>query len=157
MGIEIERKFLVRQDQWRANATGSFYCQGYLVRDPKTTVRVRIADQKGFLTLKGRVEGLSRPEFEYEIPLQDAREMLDLWCGSQVIEKKRYRIPLGELVWEVDEFLGSNAGLVLAEVELSSPDQHITLPSWIGPEVSGDIRYYNSYLVEHPFRTWQNS
>ncbi|MEM9137298.1 MAG: CYTH domain-containing protein [Cyanobacteria bacterium P01_F01_bin.42] len=157
MGIEIERKFLVSQDQWREGATGSFYCQGYLVHDPQVTLRVRVVGDRGLLTIKGKVENLSRPVFEYEIPLSDAREMLQLWCGDQLIEKNRYRIPVGDLVWEVDEFLGVNQGLVLAEVELTSPDQSISLPEWIGPEVSGDIRYYNSYLVKHPYRTWQNS
>lgn len=157
MGIEIERKFLVANDQWRENATGHLYCQGYLVNDPKTTVRVRIVDDQGFLTLKGPVENLSRPEFEYKIPVKDAQEMLALWCGTHLIEKRRYRIPLGEVVWEVDEFLGANEGLILAEVELRNPEQTIAFPNWIGPEVSEDIRYYNSYLVEHPYGTWQDS
>ena len=91
MGIEIERKFLVTHDQWRENSAGSLYCQGYLVRDPRTTVRVRIAKGKGILTIKGEVTNLSRPEYEYEIPLQEAREMLELWCGDQIIEKNRYK------------------------------------------------------------------
>ena len=157
MGIEIERKFLVVNDQWREHATGSFYCQGYLVDDPRTTVRVRIVEGRGLLTLKGQVHNLSRPEFEYEIPREDAQAMMSLWCGTQVIEKTRYRLPIGDVIWEVDEFLGANQGLIIAEVELSSPKQSIDRPSWLGTEVSEDIRYYNSYLVKHPYRTWQDS
>ena len=155
MGIEIERKYLVANNQWRQNVTGSLYCQGYIVRDPRTTVRVRIAHDKGYLTLKGRVNNLSRPEYEYEIPVSEAEEMLQLWCGDQVIKKYRYHIPRGTVTWEVDEFLDLNAGLVIAEVELASPDQPLDLPQWIGSEVSGDVRYYNSYLVKHPYSTWQ--
>ena len=157
MGIEIERKYLVKNDQWREGTTGHFYCQGYIVRDPKTTVRIRIAKNKGILTIKGQVQNLARPEFEYEISLEDAQEMLQLWCGEKIIEKYRYRIPIGNLVWEVDEFVGLNQGLILAEVELDNQNQAIALPDWIGTEVSGDVRYYNSYLVKHPYNTWQNS
>lgn len=157
MGIEIERKFLVQGNQWKSLATGSYYRQGYLVGDPNTTVRVRIAGELGFLTIKGRVKNLSRPEFEYEIPIDEARQMLDLWCGNQVIEKNRYCIHYQSLIWEVDEFLGANAGLVIAEVELESADQEFNQPDWVGHEVSEDVRYYNSYLVKHPYRTWHNS
>ena len=156
MGIEIERKFLVQGDQWKSLATGTYYRQGYLARNPDATVRVRIAGAVGFLTIKGRVHQLSRPEFEYRIPLDEAKEMLDLWCGSQVIEKHRYCIPHKNLIWEVDEFLGENAGLVIAEVELEASDQIFEQPDWVGEEVSEDIRYYNSYLVKHPYRTWHN-
>jgi len=156
MGIEIERKFLVEGNQWKSLAIGIYYRQGYLVRDPDTTVRVRIAGSSGFLTIKGRVDHLARPEFEYDIPIDEAREMLDLWCGQQVIEKNRYRILYGHCIWEVDEFLGENAGLVIAEIELSSVEQGFDRPEWVGDEVSGDIRYYNSYLVKHPYRTWHN-
>lgn len=156
MGIEIERKFLVEGDQWKSLATGTYYRQGYVVRDPATTVRVRIAGTLGFLTLKGRVDHLARPEFEYQIPLDEAQQMMDLWCGHQVIEKNRYCISYQDMLWEVDEFLGENAGLIIAEVELQSVDQVFESPAWVGEEVSEDIRYYNSYLVKHPYRTWHN-
>ena len=117
-------------------------------------ITVRDSDQYAYLTIKGAVKDLVRPEFEYEIPVQDAENMLNLWCQSSAIEKYRYRIPLGDLIWEVDEFLGNNHGLVIAEVELTERDQSINLPTWIGEEVSGDIRYYNSYLAKHPYSTW---
>ncbi len=164
MGIEIERKYLVRSDAWRPSETGKYYRQGYLSQDPHITLRVRIvgkdptsgSEHRAYLTIKGMVEDLIRPEFEYEIPVQDATEMLNLWCGANVIEKYRYRLLRGNLVWEVDEFLGDNHGLVIAEVELTSREQAVDLPDWIGQEVSGDIRYYNSYLVQYPYSTWRN-
>jgi adenylate cyclase len=154
MGIEIERKFLVKNDTWRQSAVGNYYCQGYLVLDPGVTVRVRIVANLAYLTLKGRVEGLSRPEFEYSIPVADAQEMLNQWGIGNLVEKNRYRIVVNDLVWEVDEFLGENLGLVIAEVELSSEAQPIDPPTWAGMEVSGDVRYYNSYLAQHPYATW---
>jgi adenylate cyclase len=154
MGIEIERKFLVKDETWRQGAVGSYYCQGYLVLDLGVTVRVRIVGEMGYLTLKGRVKGLSRPEFEYPIPVAEAQEMLSTWGIGQLVEKRRYRIAANGLVWEVDEFLGENLGLVIAEVELSSETQPIDPPAWVGIEVSGDIRYYNSYLAQHPYATW---
>lgn len=157
MGIEIERKYLVSSDQWRNEELGQYYRQGYLTDDPQTTVRVRIAGESAYLTIKGQVKNLTRPEFEYPIPVIDAQQMLDLWCGYHVIEKKRYRISFGDLIWEVDEFLGKNQGLILAEVELTSSTQTVSLPAWVGQEVSGDRRYYNSYLVKHPYSTWQNT
>ena len=160
MGTEIERKYLVIADDWRALGTKRYYRQGYLTDDPSATVRVRIVgesssdDRHAFLTIKGAVQDLVRPEFEYEIPLHDAIAMLDLWCPTEAIEKYRSRIPIGDVIWEVDEFLGANRGLILAEVELTSREQVVTPPAWVGQEVSGDIRYYNSYLAQHPYSTW---
>ncbi|MEO0532580.1 MAG: CYTH domain-containing protein [Cyanobacteria bacterium P01_A01_bin.123] len=152
MGTEIERKFLVVGDQWRSLGQGIRYCQGYLSTQP--TVRARIAGDKGYLTIKGPSDGVSRAEFEYPIPLDDAQAMLDTLCQRPWVEKIRTKIPIGDLVWEVDEFMGDNRGLILAEIELNRPDQTFALPHWIGKEVSGDSRYFNSYLVKHPFNTW---
>jgi adenylate cyclase len=154
MGIEIERKFLVKTDAWRFRAEGTSYCQGYVAKTSGANVRVRIAGNQGFLTLKGKAKNLARPEFEYPIPMDDAREMLELWCHPFVVEKVRYRIPVGEFIWEVDEFSGLNAGLILAEVELKHPDQVVPLPDWVGEEVSDEARYYNSSLATCPYSEW---
>ncbi|MEO7933910.1 MAG: CYTH domain-containing protein [Chthoniobacterales bacterium] len=156
MGVEIERKFLVRDDSWRAFLTqpGRRLRQGYLVNGPPATVRVRIADVEAWLTIKGPVIGLSRAEFEYTIPLSDAEEMLATRCANPIIEKIRHRIPHGELVIELDEFLGANAGLLIAEVELPSEQTPFTPPPWLGAEVSTDFRYHNSQLSKRPYSTW---
>ena len=153
MGLEIERKFLVTGTAWKALATGVLTRQGYLSTAVDRTVRVRIAGDRGFLTIKGRTHGLSRAEFEYAIPVEDAAAMLDL-CEKPLIEKTRYRVPFGAHTWEVDEFHGANAGLVVAEVELESADEEPALPPWVGREVSRDARYYNANLVKRPFTTW---
>jgi CYTH domain-containing protein len=155
MGIETERKFLVRGDDWRGMGRPIPYAQGYLQRGTGRTVRVRIAGEEAFLTVKGPVTGISRQEFEYQVPVEDARIMLTL-CEGPVIEKTRTKIPHGDHLWEVDDFLGENAGLIVAEVELSDPDEKVALPSWIGVEVTGDPRYYNSNLTVNPYRTWKD-
>lgn len=154
MAIEIERKFLVKGDAWKAAAVGVLYRQGYLSTDKARTVRVRIAGERAFLTVKGLATGLARAEFEYEIPLADAAEMLDQLCMTPLIEKRRYTVAYQGLSWEIDEFLGANLGLVVAEVELDSADQAIDLPDWVGQEVSDDVRYFNSSLIAHPFFSW---
>lgn len=155
MGLEIERKFLVRNPAWREMAeTGVVYAQGYLTRDVGRSVRVRVAGEKGFLTIKSATTGISRREYEYEIPVSEAWELLNHLCYQPLIKKTRYRIPQAPVVWEVDEFGGDNQGLVVAEVELSHPDQEIALPDWIGEDVSQDHRYFNSYLNQHPYREW---
>ena len=153
MGVEIERKFLVKSDQWRDLASGELYRQGY-IPTLESTVRIRVVNDQGFITIKGITQGISRAEFEYEIPLEDATQMLDPLCKPPLIEKYRHKIELNGLVWEVDEFLGENRGLTIAEVELKSADQAIDLPEWIGEDVSHDPRYYNSNLTKHPFTTW---
>lgn len=153
MGVEIERKFLVKDESWRKGATGIPYVQGYISRARGRTVRVRIAGSQAFLTVKGAVKNLSRPEFEYPVPMAEAKELLTL-CEGPIIEKIRHHIPLGNHVWEVDEFLGENAGLVIAEVELSSPEEKMIAPPWLGREVTGDPRYYNSNLTIHPYSEW---
>jgi CYTH domain-containing protein len=154
MGKEIERKYLVKGEEWKAAANGIVYRQGYLSSLKERVVRVRTIENKGFLTIKGITRGVSRSEFEYEISVEDADTMLDDICEKPLIEKKRYKIPVGGLVFEVDEFFGENAGLVVAEVELKDEKQKIDLPGWIGQEVSGDPRYFNSNLIRHPFSKW---
>lgn len=131
------------------------YCQGYIsTTQPGQTVRVRLAGDQGYLTLKGPTEGITRSEFEYEIPVVDAKEMLETMCDRPLIEKIRYRLLVNHLLWEIDEFSGENAGLIIAEVELKTEDQTIFKPDWLGPEVSGDLRYYNANLSRYPFSTW---
>lgn len=154
MGTEIERKFLLKGTAWKEGAAGAFVRQGYLSTDQGRTVRVRTIGEEGFLTIKGITQGISRLEFEFSIPIADARRMLDELCPHPLIEKTRYRIQYGDLVWEVDEFRGENEGLVVAEVELGHEDQVISLPEWIGEEVSGDSRYRNSNLSVHPYIEW---
>ena len=153
--MEIERKCLVQGDSWRSGVQGLLLRQGYLPTQGKATVRVRVAGDRAYLTLKGPAQGLVRPEFEYPIPLADATTLLATLCQQPLIEKYRYRIAAGELVWEVDEFLGANQGLVLAEIELTSPDQPIDIPPWVGQEVSDDPRYLNASLVKNPFTLWR--
>ena len=155
MAIEIDRKFLVTGDAWRA-APGVRYSQGYLNRDKARTVRVRIAGDRGFLTVKGVSVGATRAEFEYPVPLADAEAMLRL-CDGPVVQKTRHVVVHGGMVWEVDAFIGDNAGLVVAEIELASEDQAFALPDWVGAEVTGDARYFNSSLAVAPFSTWSRS
>ncbi len=154
MAKEIERKFLVTGDEWRKGATGSVYRQGYLCRTPERTVRVRLAAGRGFVTIKGITTGAVRDEFEYEVPAADAEAMLTDLCEKPLIEKTRYRINHAGLTWEIDEFHGDNAGLIVAEVELQAADQQIIKPAWIGREVTDDPRYYNASLVTKPFKVW---
>src|SRR6516162_11538611 len=138
MAREIERKFLVKGDAWRSLAKGTTYRQGYLNSTKERTVRVRTADKQAFLTIKGLTVGATRAEYEYEIPFDEGKAMLDTLAEKPLIEKKRYKIHVGGLTWEVDEFLGDNAGLIVAEVELRSEDQAFDRPSWLGEEVTGD-------------------
>ncbi|MET0519178.1 MAG: CYTH domain-containing protein [Burkholderiaceae bacterium] len=156
MGVEIERKFLVVGEAWRQGRPDKLR-QGYLNRDKQRTVRVRIAGAAGaeqaWLTIKGESAGATRAEFEYPLPLADARQLLAL-CDGPLIEKRRYRLLQGQSVWEVDEFLGDNAGLVVAEIELDSADQAFERPDWLGEEVTEDPRYFNSSLASHPFKQW---
>ncbi|ACC81250.1 CYTH domain-containing protein [Nostoc punctiforme] len=154
MAKEIERKFLVKGDSWRGLVEGSVYRQGYIATKDKAAVRIRIVGEKSYLTIKGPSIKYSRLEFEYPIPVEDAQEMLEALCERPFIEKTRYKIQSGGLIWEIDEFDGVNKGLILAEVELNDENQQIELPSWIGQEVSDDSRYFNSNLVKHPFSQW---
>lgn len=154
MPTEIERKFLVKSDAWRTLATGKLYRQGYLSTKKGCTVRVRLVGNQGYLTIKGSTQGISRAEYEYPIPAEDAQEMLENLCYRPLIEKTRYKIKLAGLIWEVDEFVGENQGLIVAEVELTNENQIIELPDWIGQEVSDDPRYFNANLTQHPFSKW---
>lgn len=155
MATEIERKFLVDTSKWRPTVGGTRLVQAYLSIDPQPTVRIRIAGEKAFITVKGRSKTISRPEFEYEIPVEDAQEMLKM-AISNPVEKIRYEMMHEGFLWEVDVFSGKNEGLTLAEIELESENQAFPLPDWLLNEVSGDRRYYNSYLSTSPFQDWDN-
>jgi len=154
MGIEIERKFLVASEGWRREpGRVTRFSQGYLSRDPARTVRVRIAGDEAFLTIKGATTGATRAEFEYAIPVAEAQQLLALSDGPAV-EKLRHLRVVDGLTWEVDEFLGANAGLVVAEIELAREDQPFTRPDWLGAEVTGDARYVNANLAVKPYAHW---
>jgi CYTH domain-containing protein len=157
MGMEIERKFLVDGDFRNEEYKASRIVQGYICADKGRTVRVRINGEKGYLTIKGPStdDGLSRYEFEREIPVSDAEEMLGL-CLPGVIDKVRHLVRRGNHTWEVDEFLGDNDGLIVAEIELSYPDEAFEKPSWVGEEVTADRRYYNSELTKNPYKNWKD-
>jgi CYTH domain-containing protein len=155
MGIEIERKFLLTSTSWKQLAPGTSYRQGYLNSTKERTVRVRTIDDKGFLTIKGVSVGATRVEYEYEIPVADAQHLLDDLCEKPLIEKNRYKITHAGFVWEVDEFFGENMGLIVAEIELESEDQSFEKPEWVGEEVTGDPRYFNSSLIKEPYTQWK--
>ena len=156
MGIEIERKFLMNPEKWEhlEKPLGEFYRQGYLSTDPTKTIRVRQTLEQGFLTIKGISVGATRKEYEYEIPLEEAKELLDQFSVAE-LSKIRYKISIGNHVWEVDEFLGKNEGLIVAEIELTSEDEDFEIPDWIGREVTGAEKYYNSNLVTEPYENWK--
>jgi len=157
MALEIERKFLVTDDTWKPQVRKSIAIkQGYLSTDPERTVRVRIKGNTGFLTIKGITRGISREEFEYSIPSDQAEELLKL-CLDAPIEKVRHEILVSGKLWELDVFEGANSGLVLAEIELANAEEAFDLPSWIGQEVSEDPRYFNAYLSKQPFSTWNEA
>ena len=156
MALEIERKFLVKDDSFKALAYhSSRIAQGYICSSRGRTVRVRIRDEKAYLTIKGPadVKGLGRYEWEKEIPLEEGKELMKL-CEPGMIDKTRYLVKSGKHVFEVDEFYGENEGLTIAEVELSSEDEAYEKPDFIGDEVTGDVKYYNSFLMKHPFSKW---
>ena len=155
MGIEIERKFLLTGTAWKQLAAGTAYRQGYLSAVKERTVRVRTIDDRGFLTVKGISVGATRSEYEYEIPLADAKALLDDLCEKPLIEKNRYKIEFAGFIWEVDEFFGKNDGLVVAEIELESEEQSFDKPEWVGEEVTGDVRYFNSNLIKDPYSQWK--
>jgi CYTH domain-containing protein len=155
MATEIERKFLTTDKvDWAALGQGQEFCQVYLSLKPEATVRLRIAGEQAFLTIKGKTSGISRTEFEYPIPVTDARQMLAQLCEKPLIEKTRYFIPYGQHTWEVDVFSGDNQGLVVAEIELKHSDETFLSPQWLGQEVSNDARYFNSNLIKHPYCQW---
>ncbi len=154
MGFEIERKFLVKGNTWKTNSP-VFYSQGYLNLDKERTVRIRVAGDQAYLTIKGLSAGVTRREFEYSIPVSDADEMMVL-CTRPLIKKYRHIIYYMGYKWEVDEFVEENSGLVLAELELEFEEEEFEKPGWLGEEVSGDEKYFNSNLVRNPFRHWTN-
>lgn len=155
MGLEIERKFLIKNDNWRDNADdGCAYRQGYLVGPGISSVRVRIQGDTANLNIKSGNAGVVRQEFEYPIPLAEAQELLQTLCEQPIIEKTRYIVPVGEHRWEIDVFEGDNQGLQVAEIELASEDEAFERPDWLGEEVSDQQRYYNIYLSAQPFKSW---
>lgn len=154
MAIEIERKFLVKNNEWRTQTNNKYIIkQGYLSVDIKRSVRVRIKNKQGFITIKGITHHISRTEFEYEIPLNDAEKMMAL-CQPFIIEKIRHEVVWKENIWEIDEFYGKNKGLIIAELELESEQQRFKLPNWAGKEVSNDTQYYNVNLIQTPYSKW---
>lgn len=155
MGTEIERKFLVRGDSWRdAVIEQRRIVQGYIAHTDNATVRVRVAGERATLTLKGTSHGISRSEFEYDVPVDDALLMLDELASGPVIDKVRHIAPVGRHTWEIDVFAGDNDGLVMAEVELAEAEESFEVPEWAGTEVSDDDRFFNVNLAAHPYRDW---
>ncbi len=155
MAAEIERKFLVTDERWREQVERSEVMrQGYFGGTEKASLRVRLSGDRAWLNIKSATLGISRMEYEYAIPAEDAREMLDQLCRTPLIEKTRHYVRHGDHLWEIDEFYGDNAGLVVAELELESVDEHYEQPPWLGEEVSDDPRYYNVNLARHPYRRW---
>lgn len=157
MAIEIEHKFLLTNEMWRQQIYDSIqYRQGYLSSQPNSSIRVRISNDHAWLNIKSATIGTQRYEYEYEIPLPDANEILNKLCRKPLIEKTRHLIKTAQHTWEIDEFSGSNQGLIIAEIELSAPGEIFEKPAWLGVEVTNDLRYYNNNLAIHPFTTWKN-
>jgi adenylate cyclase len=155
MPIEIERKFLVRNESWRdAVVSQAHIMQGYLANNANATVRVRVKGESAYLTVKGPGLGISRSEYEYPIPVADARAMLQDLAVSPPVDKVRHRVRVGDHLWDLDVFSGENAGLVMAEIELGAEDEVFERPAWLGAEVSGDPRYFNVNLARNPYRHW---
>lgn len=154
MAIEIERKFLVKNADYRQHSERTYIHQGYICAEKERVVRVRIYGEKAFITIKNAAIGFSRNEFEYEIPVDDAKKMLQSVCLHPTIEKYRYRFPYRGYIWEIDEFLGENTGLVVAEIELESESSTFEKPDFIAEEVTNDVRYYNANLIKNPFCNW---
>lgn len=154
MALEIERKFLLANDEWRkVTISETVIKQGYLSSNKERVVRIRLKGDKSYLTIKGKNVNTVRLEFEYEIPYPDGVELLQL-CERPIIEKTRYEAVYAGNTWEIDEFKGDNDGLIVAEIELEAEDQVFNKPSWIGEEVSSDVRYYNANLIKQPYKSW---
>lgn len=155
MGIEIERKFLLANDNWRQHLDHSVkFSQGYISGSDKSSVRVRIEGEKSNLNIKGATLGITRQEFEYAIPMADAKELLATLCDKPLIEKIRHYVLVGQHTWEIDEFLGDNEGLIVAEIELSDEQETFIAQDWLAEEISQDKRYYNSMLIKNPYKNW---
>lgn len=155
MGKEIERKFLVNNPDYRKNANRTFIHQGFLSTDKERVVRVRVRESEATITIKGISKGAERSEFEYKIPLKDAEQLLSEICIQPTIKKYRYKVNHKGFVWEVDEFMESNEGLIIAEIEIPEINTVFDIPSWAGKEVTEDTRYYNSNLIKNPFKNWK--
>jgi len=158
MAIEIEHKFLLANNNWRDHVTHSIqYRQGYLSSQPTSSIRIRVSANKAWLNVKSATIGTHRHEYEYEIPLQDANEMINILCRKPIIEKVRHFVIHEGKTWEIDEFDGDNQGLIVAEIELSEIDQTFSKPEWLGKEVTHDLRYYNNNLAMHPYSEWSKN
>jgi CYTH domain-containing protein len=155
MGVEIERKFLVINDEWKKKAKPFRVMQGYLQTDKERTIRIRVVDDKGVITIKSENTGASRMEYEYVIPVIDALEILETLCFKPLIDKTRYIYEFRGFTWEIDEFHRENEGLIIAEIELKSENQKFEIPPWVGEEVTGNEKYYNSYLTKYPYQQWK--
>ncbi len=156
MATEIERKFLIANDEWQLHiARKADMRQGYLAGSEQASIRVRIAGDRAYLNIKSATLGVTRKEYEYGIPMDDAKELLNTLCNGPIIEKTRFYVQEGRHTWEIDVFRGDNVGLVVAEIELKTEDEEFEKPNWAGEEVSHDTRYYNSCLVKHPYKDWE--
>ena len=156
MKKEIERKFIVLDNTYKSLGAPKYCIQGYIQSTNKPLIRIRIIDNQSFLTIKSNLGGITRLEYEYQIPNEDAKKLLESFCEKSIVEKNRYFIDYKSTLWEVDEFLNDNDGLVIAEVELNSENQPYAKPDWIGQEVSTDKKYYNCNLATHPYKKWNN-
>lgn len=156
MPLEIEHKFLLKNNDWRQHITKTvYYKQGYLSSTETNSIRIRISDTHAWINIKSAVIGTHRLEYEYEIPLAEANEILERLCQQPLIEKKRHFVVHDKHTWEIDEFMGANAGLIVAEIELSNLDEKFLKPSWVGAEVTHDLRYYNNNLCKSPYKEWR--
>lgn len=156
MAIEIEHKFLLASEKWRNHISHSAPMrQGYLTSNSNSSIRVRICDEKSWLNIKSAIAGNQRHEYEYEIPVNDANEIISTLCRKPLIEKTRHFVRHDNHIWEIDEFSGENKGLIVAEIELSTQNEKFTIPDWIGKEVTNDLKYYNNNLSQHPYNIWK--
>ena len=155
MGKEIERKFLINISDVEFVGSGALIKQGYISTTDNTAVRIRVTGDVAYLTLKGESHGATRSEFEYEIPVEDANEIILELCSGPIIDKTRYRVEYGSHIWEIDIFHGENDGLVVAEIELENEKEVFDLPGWVTAEVTGEVKYYNSSLLDNPFNQWR--
>lgn len=156
MAKEIEKKYLLLNDNYKAHSTVTYIQQGYITTKKEGVVRVRVRDNEAYITIKGQNQGAVRLEYEYQIPVSEAKEIIENLCQKPVIEKKRYSFQAADgHIWEIDEFFGENDGLVVAEIELSREDEEFEKPEWVGEEVTSDMRYYNSNLMQNPYINWK--
>jgi len=156
MALEIEHKFLLKNNDWKKNISKSTqFKQGYLVSDEKRSLRIRVSDNEAWINIKSATIGTHRMEYEYSIPLTEGLEILNSLCEKPIIEKTRHLVPYKQHIWEIDVFIGDNEGLIVAEVELSAIGESFDIPAWVGKEVTEDLRYYNNNLCQHPYKNWK--